>query len=1056
MRLSITLFFVLLAASSFCQSIHAEPESTERNHADAKPDDRWKGIVYREIGPAIGGRITRVSGIAGDPLTYYAATAQGGVWKSSNGGQDWAPIFDQQVTQSIGSIALAPSDPSVVYVGSGEANIRGNVAIGLGIFVSRDAGKTWQHVWKTKGQIGTMAVHPRNAEIAYAAVLGSPFGPNPDRGVYRTRDGGKSWQQVLKVDADTGASDIAIDPQRPAIVFAGMWQARRQPWHLSTAGKGSGLYRSGDGGDTWQKIEAEGLPKGEWGRIGIAIAPSDSLRLYALIEAKEGGLFRSDDGGETWKRQNAQRALQQRNWYFSTLTIDPRNADIIWFPQVPLLRSIDGGKTVQQIDGTRHGDHHDVWIDPTDTRRIIVGNDGGIDLSRDGGKTWFAPRLPLAQLYNIDVDDRVPYHVGGTMQDEGTFSGSSNSRFDDGNTLANWIYAGGGEAGDFLYDRGHVGHAYAGEYSGYISHHVEGSGDYRNISAYPFNNSGHGAEDLKYRIQWTAPIAASPHDSKVIYHGANVLLRSRDQGSTWNAISPDLTRNDKSKQKWSGGPITGDNTGVEIYDTIFSIAESPLQKGLIWVGSDDGLIHLSRDDGATWSNVTSKAWPEWATVESIEPSRRDAAVAYAAIDAHRINDFRPHVFVTRDYGRSWKRITMGLPEDMHVFVVREDERLAGMLYLGGERGVFVSHDDGAHWESLQLNLPPVAVVDIEARHDDLVLGTRGRSVWILDDVSALRDLDAAARERDLHLLASKPAVHLRKGWRWDSQGEIEDAPDGARISYWLKEESAKPLTLEIRDGSGLLVRTLRSDAKPARWPEDDADEPAAPPKAALSLDAGLHRVIWDLRHEGARIPVRAKVDLGDPEEGAAVLPGVYALRLIHGDRVSTGSIEVRSDPESTASIDDRTAALEFQLALRDALNRNADAIDLVRAAREQSADIVTRLKERQPEVVKAAQSVVDRSDAIEAKLHNPKAEVVYDILSFPGGAQLYSQISPLYAFALQSDRPPPQGQRERWAELSSELDALLADIDALKRNEIAALESALSAAKIPRLILPAP
>lgn len=1019
-----------------------------------KPPDPWSGLSYRQVGPAISGRTARVAGVVGDPLTYYAATAQGGVWKSVNGGIDWAPIFDAQSTQSIGSIAVAASDPSVIYVGSGEANIRGNVAIGHGIFVSHDAGKTWTHVWETKGQIGTMAVHPRNADIAYAAVLGSPFGPNPDRGVYRTLDGGKTWKQVLKVDADTGASDIAIDAQRPAVLFAGMWQARRQPWHLSTAGKGSGLYRSGDGGDSWERVESDDLPKSDWGKIGVAVAPSDSQRVYALIEAKEGGLFRSDDGGTTWKRQSGHHALRQRNWYYSTLTIDPHNPDIVWFPQVPLLRTIDGGKTIQQVAGLHHGDHHDIWIDPQDTRRIINANDGGIDISRDGGKTWYAPPLPLAQLYNIDVDNRVPYHVGGTMQDEGTFSGPADSRFDGGNTVANWIYAGGGEAGDFLYDRGQPGHIYAGEYSGYISHYVEGSGDFRNVSAYPFNNSGHGAEDLKLRIQWTAPIAASPHDVKVIYHGANVLLRSGDQGDTWTAISPDLTRNDKSKQKWSGGPITGDNTGVEIYDTIFSIAESPLQKGLIWVGSDDGLVHVSRDDGGTWSNVTSSAWPEWATIEAIEPSRRDAAVAYVAVDAHRIDDLRPYVFATRDYGKTWKRIVNGLAEDMNVFVVREDEQRVGLLYLGGERGVYVSHDDGMHWEPLQLNLPPVAVVDIEARHDDLILGTRGRSVWILDDVSPLRQVNAQTRSSDLQLLSSKVALLLRKNVRWDSQGKLDDGPKGAQISYWLKEKSDLPLKLEIRDGEGTLIRTLSSVAKPARFPEDDADEPSAPAKPALALDAGLHRVVWDLKHEGARIPERAKVDLGDPEEGAPVLPGTYALRLIHGTQSVEGSIEVRADPASLATMDERRAALAFQLTLRDALDRNADTVDLVRAAREQSADLVKRLQDRQPEIVKAAQAVIDRSDAIEAKLHNPKAEVVYDILQFEGGAQLYSQISPLYAFALQSDRPPPQGARERWAEVKVELDALVSSVEAMRTGEVAALERALASAKIPRLIFP--
>lgn len=1028
-------------------SVHAAPAK------DAKTDDPWSGLSYRQLGPAIGGRISRVSGVAGDPLTWYAATAQGGVWKSSNGGSQWAPIFDDQITQSIGSIAVAPSDPSVLYVGSGEANIRGNVAIGRGIFVSRDAGASWTHAWKTLGQIGTIQVHPRRAEIAYAAVLGSPFGPNADRGVYRTLDGGKEWTQVLKVDADTGASDIAIDVQRPSVLFAGFWQVRRQPWNLTTAGKGSGLYRSADGGDTWIKVEHEGLPQGEWGKVGVAVAPSDSQRVYALIEAKEGGLFRSDDGGSSWKRQNANRALQQRNWYYQTITVDPRNADILWFPQVPLLRSVDGGKTVQQVSGTHHGDHHDIWIDPLDTRRIINGNDGGIDLSMDGGKTWFAPDLPLAQLYNIDVDNRVPYHVGGTMQDEGTFSGPSNSRMSGGIGLGNWTFAGGGEAGDFLYDRSQVGQAYAGEYSGYISHFVEGFGDYRNVSAYPFNNSGHGADVLDLRIQWTAPIAASPHNPKRIYHGANKLLRSDDQGSNWTIISPDLTRNDKSKQGWSGGPITGDNTGVEVYDTIFSIAESPLQQGLIWVGTDDGLVQISRDDAATWSDVSSRLWPQWATIESLEASRYDAGTAYIAVDAHRINDHAPYVFGTRDYGKTWQRLVDGLPSDMSVYVVREDEQRRGLLFLGGERGVFVSHDAGAHWMPLQLNLPPVAVVDLEARHDDLIVATRGRSAWVLDDVTALRTLDSAARTDALRIVAGKPALRLRKTSDWSNAGAMDEAPNGAVLTYWIKQDSDEALSLEIRDAGGNLIRTLSSVAKAARWPEDDADEPSPAPKAELEHGIGLHRVVWDLREEGARIPLRTKIDMGNPEDGPLVLPGRYTLRLIQGSQQAETQVEVSADPDANVSLETMRSALVHQRQLRAALDRNADAIDWVRAAREQAQDLLKRLPEPQSSIATAAQAVIDRSDDIEARLHNPKAEVVYDILSFQGGAQLYSQISPLYAFALDSDRPPPQGQLDRWAVLSAQLEAMLDDIKRLEQNEIATLEVLLRDQSIPHLIL---
>ncbi|MFN7552937.1 MAG: WD40/YVTN/BNR-like repeat-containing protein, partial [Pseudomonadota bacterium] len=550
--------------------------------SDLDAEKPYGALQWRLVGPAVGGRISRVAGVPGNPQVYYAAAAQGGVWKSENGGRDWKPIFDDQPTQSIGAIAVARSDPNVIYVGGGEGNPRGNVAIGLGIWKSIDAGATWQHVWKGRGQIGTLAVHPRHPDIAFAAVLGSPFGPGAERGVYRTTDGGATWKQVLKKDADTGASDVHLDPNNPNIVYAGMWQFRRSPWVTTSGGPGSGLWRSSDGGETWKQLTGSGLPEGEWGKVGIGIAPSDSNRVYALIEAKEGGLFRSDDAGGSWTRINAHRSLRQRAWYYTVLTVDPTNPDVLWVPQVPLLKSIDGGKSFTQVKGPHHGDHHDIWIDPKDPRRVISGNDGGVDISTDGGKTWFVPPLPLAQFYNIAVDDRVPWHVAGTIQDWGTAAGPSRSLANDANGLANWLYIGGGEAGDVVWDRARPGAIFAGEYGGYISYHVENGGWYRNVSAWPANPSGIKPSEYKVRFQWTAPIAPSPHDPDLVYHGANVLYASRDQGASWTAISGDLTRNDRNRQGWSGGPITGDITGVETYGTIFSIAESPVAAGTIW------------------------------------------------------------------------------------------------------------------------------------------------------------------------------------------------------------------------------------------------------------------------------------------------------------------------------------------------------------------------------------------------------------------------------------------------------------------------------------------
>jgi len=620
LRSAIDLMVVCLAL--FALTGVASPES---DNAKGGPPE-LKPLKYRLLGPAWGGRVSRVAGVAGDPNTCYAAAASGGVWKSVDGGITWKPVFDEQPISSMGSIAVAPSDPNVIYAGSGEANIRGNVAAGNGIYKSVDAGKTWKHVWKQEGQIGTMVIHPADPDIAFAAVLGHAFGPNPERGVYRTKDGGKTWTPALQKDENTGASDVGLDPSNPNIIFAGFWQTRRSPWSMQSGGPGSSLYVSRDGGDTWTRLDGKekgkGLPDGIWGKVGVAVAPSDGRRVYALIEAEQGGLFRSDDGGETWERANASRLLCQRPWYYSTITVHPANPNEIWFPQVSFVKSIDGGKTLTFVK-IKGWDSHDIWIDPKNPKRMIIGSDAGVDISTDGGENWLGCVLPIGQFYHVSVDNRVPFHVAGALQDIGTAQAPSHSLTTAGIRNVDWHSVGGGEAGWVVSDPTDPDIVYAGEYGGYISRYDHRTGQARNVSIYPEDPSGHGAEDMKYRFQWTAPIVLSPHDAKVIYHAGNVLFKSADGGRTWTAISGDLTRNDKTKQQWSGGPITGDNTGVETYCTIFAVAESPVEPGLIWAGSDDGLVHVTRDGGKTWKNVTAafKGIPEWGTISMIEPSR---------------------------------------------------------------------------------------------------------------------------------------------------------------------------------------------------------------------------------------------------------------------------------------------------------------------------------------------------------------------------------------------------------------------------------------------------
>jgi photosystem II stability/assembly factor-like uncharacterized protein len=1020
-----------LGAAPAAQSGKSEP-----------PKDPFAALKYRLIGPYAGGRVSRVAGVPGDPSTYYAATANGGVWKSTNGGFHWEPIFDSQPISSIGSIAVAAADPNVVYVGSGEANIRGNVAAGNGIYKSIDAGKTWTHVWKQEGQIGTMVVHPRNADIAFAAVLGHAFGPNPERGVYQTTDGGRTWAQVLKKDADTGASDVAVDPSNPNIVFAGLWQARRTPWDMTSGGPGSGLYVSRDGGDTWTQLTGSGLPGGVWGKVGVAVAPSDGRRVYALIEAEQGGLFRSDDGGSSWTRINGHRALRQRAWYYSTITINPQNPDDVWFPQVPMLRSIDGGKTIKEVSGFHHGDHHDLWIDPQNPKRMINANDGGVDVTIDGGATWHAPRLPISQFYHVSVDNRVPYRISGAMQDLGTAQIPSNSLDTAGITSAHWYDVGGGEAGHVVSKADDPDIVYAGEYLGIITRYDHRTKQARHVGAWPENMSGHGGEDMRYRFQWTAPIAASPHDPNVIYHAAQVLFRSTDGGQSWTVISPDLTTNDKERQKWSGGPITGDNTGVETWTTIFAVAESPRAKGLIWVGSDDGLVHVTRDGGATWTNVTAKipGLPRDGTVSLIEPSPHDAGTAYVVVDAHRLDDMRPYLFVTTDFGQSWRRLGADLAQDVYLHAVREDPKRRGLLYLGTERGVMVSFDAGASWRSLRLNLPAaVPVHDLVVKDDNLVVGTHGRSIWVLDDLQPVRELTKEIEQQPAYLFAPAPAIR----WTYESGNRERPAgqnpPRGAIIHYWLKDEIKTPLTLEILDPAGQVIRTLSSEPRP--WNGVDDFEPEEKPEPELSKGSGVRRAVWDLRHEGASVIQGAKIDWGNPTRGPLAVPGTYTVRM-RGEGIDVSRpLVVRNDPRSTATQSDLDAQLAMGLQVRDAFSRLTRIVNDLRDVRSQleGRAVAAQRVPNTGDLIKDIAGVVAKINDLESRMHNPTAEVSYDILAMRGGTRLYSRLSPLIGFASTGDGAPTQGVREVFAEQKTELDAFEAEAVAILRNDVAAV-----------------
>ena len=731
----------------------------------SKPEEKaFKGMKYRLVGPFRGGRSLTAAGIPGDPTTYYFGATGGGVWKSTDGAMTWSSVFDKEGTADIGSIAVASSNHNVLYVGTGEACIRGNISHGDGVYRTLDGGKTWKNVGlRDSRAIGKVIINPTNPDIVFVAALGHPYGPNPERGIFRTLDGGKTWEKVLYKDENTGGIDVAFDPHNPNILFAALWQARRTSWSMTSGGPGSGLYRSADGGTTWKRLEEHGLPKGPYGKIGVAVA-ANSDRVYALIEAHnpDGGLYRSEDGGESWQLVNPSHSLWQRPWYYMHVIADPRDENVLYIMNVEAYKSTDGGHLFNKVK-VPHGDNHGLWVDPQNTRRMIASNDGGVTITLDGGKTWtLQDNQPTAQFYHVITDSATPYRVYGAQQDSGTVAIASRS--DDGSIdRSDWYDVGGGEAGYIAPDPRDPDIVYAADYQGNITRYDRHIGQVKAITEQPELSDAHGAANLEHRFQWTAPVLISPHDPNTLYHGGEQLFKTTDGGVHWQTISPDLTRNDKEKQKVSGGSITLDDSGTEYYDTIFALAESPVTKGLLWVGTDDGLIQLTKDEGKNWANVTPKDMPEWGRISQIDPSPFDGGTAYVAVDRHQFDDLHPYIYKTGDYGKTWTKLGQGIPDTTFVRVVREDPKKRGLLYAGTEQGIYVSFNDGANWRPLKLNLPTTPVHDLVIKDNDLVVATHGRAFWILDDVSPLRQYSDEIAQKDAFLYTPETAYRIQAG-----------------------------------------------------------------------------------------------------------------------------------------------------------------------------------------------------------------------------------------------------------------------------------------------------
>jgi photosystem II stability/assembly factor-like uncharacterized protein len=1028
--------------------------------AQTLDENALKGMKWRQIGPFRGGRALAVTGVAGDPETYYFGAVAGGVWKTTSGGLTWTPMTDKTGIMSVGAIAVAPSDSNVIYVGTGESCIRGNISYGDGMYKSVDGGKNWERIGLEDSQhIAKIVVHPQNPDIVFVAALGHAYGSNETRGVFRSNDGGKTWQKVLYKDNKTGAIDLVFDPNNAHILFAALWEAQRTPWGMTSGGPGSGLYRSGDDGATWKRLEGHGLPSGVLGRIGVSVSGADGNRVYAIIEAEKGGIYRSEDAGESWKLINPDHRFTQRAWYFHHIFADPKNADTVYVLNTGVSRSIDGGKSFEPIRAP-HGDNHGLWIDPTHPQWMIVANDGGASVSHDTGKSWTTENnQPTAQFYHVAADNTVPYRVYGAQQDNSTVAIASRS---DGFAIdrPDWYDVGGGESGYIMPDPRNADIVYAGSYDGLITRFDKKTGQEQDISAWPLNPMGAGAAELKHRFQWTAPILISPNDPNVVYHGGEAIFKTSDGGMSWTAISGDLTRNDKSKQQSSGGPITQDNTSVEYYDTVFAIAESPLEKGVIWAGSDDGLVHVTRDGGQHWANVTSKEFGEWSLVSIIDASPHAAGAAYMAIDRHKLDDYKPYIFKTSDYGKSWTKITAGLPENGYAHSVKEDRKRKGLLFAGTENGIYVSFDDGGRWQPLKLNLPTTPIHDLMVKNDDLIVATHGRAFWILDDISPLRQMNASTANEEAHLYQPAAAIRYRgAGFALPATVPVgANPPTGVVIDYFLKSAPKDGITLEILDGKGKVIRKYSSKKAAEGASPDEEEFGITRPGDKLPAEAGLNRFVWNMRGE-APASVPGAVSWGGRPTGPLVVPGSYQIKLTAAGKVLTATAEIQKDPRVSATQADLEKQNELAMRVRDRVDAGHAAVNQIRSVRGQIDALKKRLgaDAGAKPVLEAGDALKKKMDAVEEKIIQPKSKSGEDPLNYP--IQVADQLMALQSTVESADTAPTSQSNVVFEELNTRLETQLAawremqskDLvafnDLMKKNNVPAIAPAAEKAK---------
>jgi len=998
------------------------------------PAEFLEGMEYRSVGPTRGGRASAIEGIPSKPFTFWMGATGGGVWKTDDAGQNWTPMADGQIKAgSIGAIAVAPSDPTVIYVGTGSAAPRGNVSAGIGMYASTDGGKKWEHIGLPEaGQIGRIIVHPQDPQTAYVAALGHMFGKNEERGVYRTRDGGQNWEQILYLNDSTGAVDLSMNPHNPKEIYAAFWRSERKPWTLIDGGPDGGIWKTNDGGEEWTKL-AGGLPKGLVGRIGVAVSPANPDKVYAIIQAEkeeEGGVYRSDNAGQSWRRVSRDHNLRQRGWYYSNITAHPTDENTLYISNVGFYESIDGGKSFDRVR-TPHSDNHGVWINPNQPEIMINCNDGGANVTLNGGKSWSTQlNQPTSEFYRVTVDDRFPYWLYAGQQDNSTISVPSH---DPGGVtpFQHWESIGGGESADVAVDPNNPDRVWAGTYSGEITILDRSTGHIRQVTAYPHYTEGTEMRNLKYRWQWNFPIVTSVHESGVVLHTSNYVHRSKNDGQTWERISPDLTRNIDAYMDIPGGPIQHDATGVEVYASIFAFEESPHRQGEFWAGSDDGLLHITRDGGDTWTNVTPEGMPYEATINKIELSAHAPGRALVAAYNYRYDDFAPYLFLTTDYGQSWTNVGEGLPAKAFVRTVAEDPDREGLWYAGTEYGMFVTADAGAHWQPFQMNLPYTPITDLEVHHQDLVISTQGRAFWILDDLTPLHQYreEVAAAER--YLFEPRPAI------RTDVDGY------DPQIHLFLAEGPGdKALTLTIRDREGEVVRILATDA------ENRSNR--------ISVKKGLNTLTWNLRHEGPEVVDNlVTMVISNPPYGPLAVPGKYTVTATHGDWTAEVPVLVKTDPRwNHVAQSDYQAQLETAQEIAGMITDAHKRIKNIRALREQiksTAELAKRAGHGE-ELKEMAGKIDEQLTAVEDQIIQNKAEASQDNINYP---RVFSNhIGRLYSVVARGHHRPTGGSMERLEDLKQEYAGIVADYEEVMEQDLPLFNKLLEEKQVSRLIVP--